>query len=56
MTLDEISYRELSTEIEWLWGAFAAVFVNACIGILLGLIAGFYGGKTDRIVMRIVET
>mgnify|MGYP006275387495 FL=1 len=36
--------------------AFAAVFVNAFIGITLGLIAGFYGGKTDTIVMRIVET
>ena len=36
--------------------AFAAVFVNAFIGISLGLISGFYGGKTDTIIMRIVET
>lgn len=36
--------------------AFSAVFLNAFIGISLGLISGFYGGKTDTIIMRIVET
>ncbi|MDZ7672688.1 MAG: ABC transporter permease [Halanaerobiales bacterium] len=36
--------------------AFASVFLNAFIGISLGLIAGFYGGKVDNLVMRLVET
>ncbi len=34
---------------------FAAVFVNAILGVSLGLISGYYGGKVDLIVMRLVE-
>jgi peptide/nickel transport system permease protein len=34
---------------------FAAVLVNASLGVTLGLIAGYYGGKADMIIMRLVE-
>ncbi|PUU90710.1 ABC transporter permease [Halanaerobium congolense] len=34
---------------------FAAVLVNASLGVTLGLMAGYYGGKVDMIIMRLVE-
>ncbi len=34
---------------------FAAVLVNASLGVTLGLVAGYYGGKADMIIMRLVE-
>jgi len=34
---------------------FSAVFLNALLGVSLGLFAGYYGGKTDMIIMRLVE-
>ncbi|ADO76360.1 ABC transporter permease [Halanaerobium praevalens] len=34
---------------------FAAVLVNASLGVSLGLLAGYYGGKIDMIIMRLVE-
>lgn len=34
---------------------FAAVLVNASLGVTLGLLAGYYGGKADMIIMRLVE-
>lgn len=34
---------------------FAAVLVNASLGVTLGLVAGYYGGKADMIIMRVVE-
>ncbi|RQD69147.1 MAG: ABC transporter permease [Halanaerobium sp. MSAO_Bac5] len=34
---------------------FAAVLVNATLGVTLGLLAGYYGGKADMIIMRIIE-
>lgn len=35
--------------------AFASVFVNAILGVSLGLIAAYYGGRVDTIIMRLVE-
>ena len=35
--------------------AFVSVFCNVFIGIVYGSIAGYYGGKTDMIMMRITE-
>ena len=35
--------------------AFISVFVNVFIGIVYGAVAGYYGGKTDMIMMRITE-
>lgn len=32
-----------------------AVMINSLIGTVLGLAAGYYGGKVDNIIMRIVE-
>lgn len=32
-----------------------AVFLSLCIGIPLGAIAGYYGGKTDIILYRLIE-
>lgn len=32
-----------------------AVFINSLIGTVLGLLTGYFGGKTDSIIMRIVE-
>lgn len=34
---------------------FAAVLVNASLGVTLGLLAGYYGGRVDMIIMRLVE-
>jgi len=45
-----------------IWGArislavgLTAVLVAGSIGILLGLLAGYYGGKTDEVIMRIAD-
>lgn len=35
--------------------AVVSVFTNIVIGVIYGAIAGYYGGKTDMIMMRIVE-
>ena len=35
--------------------AFISVICNVCIGIVYGSIAGYYGGKVDMIMMRIVD-
>lgn len=35
--------------------AFVSVFINMIIGIIYGSIAGYYGGKVDMFMMRIVE-
>lgn len=35
--------------------AIISVFVNICIGIVYGSVAGYYGGRTDIIMMRITE-
>jgi ABC-type dipeptide/oligopeptide/nickel transport system permease subunit len=34
---------------------FAAVLVAEIVGIILGLISGYYGGKTDNVIMRIAD-
>jgi peptide/nickel transport system permease protein len=34
---------------------FAAVLVNASLGVTMGLLAGYYGGKVDMIIMRLIE-
>jgi len=34
---------------------FTAVFVAELVGIVLGLISGYYGGKTDSFIMRIAD-
>lgn len=34
---------------------FAASIINACIGSVLGGISGFYGGKVDMLIQRIVD-
>lgn len=34
---------------------FSGVIVSGAFGVLMGLIAGFHGGKTDAIIMRIVD-
>ena len=35
---------------------FVSVIFSTCIGILLGGIAGYFGGKTDMIIMRFTDT
>ncbi|QTX32656.1 ABC transporter permease [Aminithiophilus ramosus] len=34
---------------------FAAALINTCIGVVIGGIAGYVGGKVDMIVMRIID-
>ena len=34
---------------------FIAAIINACVGAVIGGLCGFYGGKLDMIVMRIVD-
>ena len=38
-----------------LWVGFVAVGIALCIGVSLGLIAGFFGGLIDELVMRAVD-
>jgi peptide/nickel transport system permease protein len=38
-----------------LWVGFVAVGIALCIGVSLGLIAGFFGGLVDELVMRAVD-
>ena len=38
-----------------LWVGFLAVGISACIGIILGLVAGYFGGIIDEIIMRFVD-
>lgn len=34
---------------------FSAVLIGECIGILLGLISGYYGGRLDSVIMRTAD-
>ena len=34
---------------------FASVFIAATLGVSLGLISGYFGGRTDAVIMRIAE-
>jgi peptide/nickel transport system permease protein len=38
-----------------LLGAFVVVIISGVIGIPTGLIAGFYGGRTDAVIMRVLD-
>jgi len=38
-----------------LWVGFVAVGIALCIGVSLGVIAGFFGGLVDELVMRAVD-
>lgn len=38
-----------------LWVGFVSVGLACCIGVTLGLLAGYYGGIVDEIIMRIVD-
>jgi peptide/nickel transport system permease protein len=45
-----------------IWGArvslavgFVAVGIATCIGMILGALSGYYGGWTDRIIMRFID-
>ncbi len=38
-----------------LWVGFVSVGLACCIGVTLGLLAGYYGGLVDEAIMRIVD-
>jgi peptide/nickel transport system permease protein len=38
-----------------LLGAFVVVAISGVIGIPLGLVAGYYGGRTDTLIMRVLD-
>lgn len=38
-----------------LYVGFAAVFIGMLIGVTLGIISGYYGGKVDSIIMRLMD-
>lgn len=38
-----------------LYVGFASVILGATVGIVLGIIAGYYGGRTDSIIMRCMD-
>ncbi len=35
---------------------FFSVFISVCVGVVLGLMAGYHGGVADMIIMRVVDT
>jgi peptide/nickel transport system permease protein/oligopeptide transport system permease protein len=52
--------RDVLTRVMWggrlsLLVGFAAAIVSLAVGVLYGAIAGYRGGRTDRIMMRIVD-
>jgi peptide/nickel transport system permease protein len=52
--------RDIVSRIIWgsrvsLSVGFAAVFVSGSIGITMGLVAGYFGGKVDAVISRIVD-
>lgn len=51
-TLSRIIYGARVTLIVSL----CAVIVSAIVGIWLGLLAGYFGGKTDAIILRLIDT
>ncbi len=51
---DLLARTILATKISLLIGITAS-FVSFVIGVIWGLVAGFYGGKVDQIMMRIVD-
>lgn len=38
-----------------LYVGFSSVILGATVGIVLGIVAGYYGGRTDSIIMRIMD-
>jgi ABC-type dipeptide/oligopeptide/nickel transport system permease subunit len=38
-----------------LWIGFASTIFSAVVGIIIGLFAGFYGGKIDNVAMRLLD-
>jgi ABC-type dipeptide/oligopeptide/nickel transport system permease component len=59
MGTDELG-RDVLTRIIWgsrvsLLIGFVAVGISVAIGILLGSLAGYYGGSVDSIIMRFVD-
>lgn len=38
-----------------LWVGFVSVGIATCIGVTLGLLAGYYGGLIDEAIMRVVD-
>ena len=53
--------RDILSRIIWgsrvsLAVGFAAVFISGFIGVATGLVAGYYGGKIDAVISRVVDT
>ena len=53
--------RDVLSRIIWgsrisLYVGFVAVGLGATIGTLMGLVSGFFGGKTDLIIQRVVDS
>lgn len=35
--------------------AFSVVFISTCVGLLIGSLSGYYGGRTDQLFMRAID-
>ncbi len=52
--------RDVLSRIIWgtrnsLLIALSAVSISGCLGVLLGLLCGYYGGKLDTVIMRLAD-
>jgi peptide/nickel transport system permease protein len=52
--------RDLLSRIMWggrvsLWVGFAPVALSAIAGIALGLVSGYYGGRVDHVITRVLD-
>ena len=55
MIREEIHFRLLHASRVSLFIGFFVVIISSTVGVILGVLAGFYGGRIDHLVMRSMD-